>query len=895
MTNLSEGYRLKARILVALTIAVVALILGQEIAFGQSVADDRQFTIDLRSRTFTPEPGATDFLAEAINKAKRIGPHHIMVQLEEPPKHKTVRAIESSGIRLLSYINGNAYYALVARPRDHRRRPSGSHTVPSVIRWAGPIQPDDRVEPAILKGHLNEYAFNEDGTVKLRLLFFEDVELEEQSELLGRFSEDLDRQSDHIWRLNIDPQKITGLITEDIVEWIEQEPPPPEPLNDVTRQSIGVETVQGFQPSGPAFYHGGGIQVMVCDSGIDETHEDFEGRILANYNPNPSSMHGTKVAGIIAGSGFRSVDYKWRGMAPEAELISTDMYFMGKQEIISDFGVDISNHSHAFKEYSQYDLESHLIDGTIRNDRVYVVGAAGNNGYFPQTNVGGPTGYFSITGTVAKNVLSVGAYNNRNSPDEFRPKFSSMGPTFDGRIKPDLVAPGPGAMTTADNNGYDAANGTSSAAPCVSGILALMLDAYCKHFTVDCDFDVVTDKPLFSTMRAILIQTTKDLVQPPNDPDFPDCPDFQSNPQPAFFHAGPDWASGYGLVDAAAAVETIEKKRFLEGEVDLISYRDEFLIAVGSDQSELKVTLAWDDPSGRSSTSNEAQKLVNDLDLMLIPPKSEGQKVMPYLPWVLEPLDPADDCECSRRECCDWSTKSCCDGIDWGVCEWVNCCYPSYLTCGIDPAEIVPATRGKDHVNNVEQVSVVNPQQGTWTVRVEASALRRYSEPQAYSLATNVEFVDPLGSLPQHWSLAARLGFNWPIEAFDSTYDPDLGLDLSLEYRFDRRFSVRGLVGYHSFRTANASPVEDQWWNISANVKYELGVSRNRPYLVGGPGVYIAGESGSSNFGFNVGFGLDRRYGANWSLVVEADYHQISEVSGDVRFVTSWLGFAHRF
>ena len=80
----------------------------------------------------------------------------------------------------------------------------------------------------------------------------------------------------------------------------------------------------------------------------------------------------------------------------------------------------------------------------------------------------------------AKNIVTVGAsYNNSTDLDTLA-SFSSRGPTADGRIKPDVIAPGACLTSVRSNttNGYFVDCGTSMATPVVSGAAALVRDWY---------------------------------------------------------------------------------------------------------------------------------------------------------------------------------------------------------------------------------------------------------------------------------------------------------------------------------------------------------------------------------------------------------------------------------
>jgi Mg-chelatase subunit ChlD len=676
----------------------------QQSAYAQTEKKEK-YKITLWSRSFTPEPGIKPLLRENLMaKFARKEKQHVIIQFTELPNRAVRQRLQTKGIRLLSYIGGNAYYSVVGLPEalEFETLTAKRDPVLSLVRWMGQIMAADRAAPNVLAGKFGDWAKNRDGTVKIRVVFFKDIASADQIKILRRYTDKSKKHSPNIWQLSIKTEKIKSLITEDGVRWIEQEPPPYEPVNDTTRNLIGVDVVQDFDLLSQTYngYSGNGIQVMVRDTGID-AHDDFQGRLLAS---SPIGInHGTHVAGIIGSSGVRSdmnddnsnpnggTPFQWRGMAPRVELVG---YTMGWDTVtynnaMTTYGVDISNHSHTQFGDTGYNTDSESVDNVVRDNSLYVVSAAGNNGLIENNGI--PlTGYFSITCSLAKNALSLGNYNTATS---LRWRSSSMGPTFDGRIKPDVMAPGRSIKSTVFNNAYGFNTGTSMASPCAAGVIALMLEAFWDTYGAD------NPRPLFSTMKAILIQTAQDLIQNPNQPGEPDCPDFiGSNAQPPFFHAGPDWATGYGLINAETAVAMINNKSlYLQDEIDDIGDTDEFPIYVPPGTPEIKVTLVWDDAPGPTTTPDTSLKLINDLNLRLIDPDDTE-----YYPWVLNPLDPADDGD-------------------------------------IDPADMVAATQGEDHINNVEQVQVINPTSGIWKVRVDETGI---PEPtQSYSLASNLAFT----------------------------------------------------------------------------------------------------------------------------------------------------------
>lgn len=234
---------------------------------------------------------------------------------------------------------------------------------------------------------------------------------------------------------------------------------------------------------------GQGIKVAVVDTGIDDTHPDFTGRIVAmksfvSDSARDDNGHGTHVAGTIAGSGAKSSG-KYVGVAPEASLYiakvlrangggSMSTVMAGIEWAVLEQRVQIINLSlGGGGPCDGTDALSTLVDEAVRQAGVVVCVAAGNEGP-DQKTIGSPG--------CARYVITVGAMNDNDQ----MARFSSRGPTADGRTKPDLVYPGVGIIApqatgtrlgTVIEEGYVASDGTSMATPHCSGVAALMLQA----------------------------------------------------------------------------------------------------------------------------------------------------------------------------------------------------------------------------------------------------------------------------------------------------------------------------------------------------------------------------------------------------------------------------------
>jgi subtilisin family serine protease len=212
----------------------------------------------------------------------------------------------------------------------------------------------------------------------------------------------------------------------------------------------------------------------------------------------PKNDHGTHVAGILAAGG--KDDPRYVGVCPDIGLydlrvlddrgqgdefsIIAALQFVRYLNANSDrpviHGVNISLSL-------LHDVENYACGRTpicdecerLVNSGVVVVVAAGNRGYERVlTSAGELEAYRSSSVTDPGNseaVITVGS-THRFQPHTYGVSyFSSRGPTGDGRIKPDLLAPGERIDSALVGGGYGPKDGTSMAAPHVSGVAALVM------------------------------------------------------------------------------------------------------------------------------------------------------------------------------------------------------------------------------------------------------------------------------------------------------------------------------------------------------------------------------------------------------------------------------------
>ncbi len=279
---------------------------------------------------------------------------------------------------------------------------------------------------------------------------------------------------------------------------------------------------------------GKGIKVAVIDTGVNRNHPMMSGAVTKQINiskkngainadTNDGNGHGTHVATILAGREvivtpkITGEKVRMIGVAPEADIVGIKVlddngsgqtsWVMEGIEAAVEEGVDVINMSlgSAF-DNAGLSPDSTLVDAVTFNKNIPCVVAAGNS--FANFTIGSPGGSRGAI-TVSSNAMKLPTAGIVST-------FSSKGSTTDGRIKPDISAPGgnlqykketilagtSGLLAKESGDDYIGIMGTSMATPHVAGCIALLLQAGMKpdRFVIE---NLIAQTSLFNHPKDI--------------------------------------------------------------------------------------------------------------------------------------------------------------------------------------------------------------------------------------------------------------------------------------------------------------------------------------------------------------------------------------------------------
>ncbi len=557
-------------------------------------AQSSKYEVQLKHQTFTPEKSPSSLLDQPETYSKTLfqDTYQLIVQFDDIPDNATQEQLSNTGIQLQTYVGGQAYIAAVSKTLR------SSDVEAFNIRTITEIPIESKISDRLQVDFMPAWALNAPGKIDLVLLLNTDKIAAVQTMLQNQGYEVLGNLLNNPRHLEVRAglNTIENLAALPFVSFIE---PIKEADAKLNHYAIPAMRVAPLTANFLGNYQctGEGVTIGVGEGGLIQGHIDFQDRVTNNTTLSLWGAHTYHVAGIASGTGNRD---PWnKGIAYRAMMIlELTSNILTQAETHYAEGMLVTNNSYGPSTFNcadvgAYTASSQNVDQQMRDmEGLMHIIAGGNSG--AESCAGYPAGYRTLLRNYAanKNAVTVGATSHRSK----EMVFSSKGPVMDGRLKPDIVAPGYGIRSAGLDNDYTTISGSSMATPGITGIWALLVEDYRKRFNTD---------PNAALLKAYLLNTSQDLGNP-----------------------GPDYSFGWGMVDASRAAKSMQNSDFFTGSIEQGTTAQHSII-VPEGAEEVRIMLYWHDVAGTPAT---AKALVNDLNLLVTTPAENNVN-----PWVLDP------------------------------------------------------------------------------------------------------------------------------------------------------------------------------------------------------------------------------------------------------------------
>jgi len=595
-------------------------VAGDEVNFI-SFAND--ITID--TRTGEPALPAGLTLAPTAGQSQ-----YYIVQFTGPLLRQWFRELNRNGIKTFGYLPN---YAVLASLTPDQRQLVASLPM---VRWTGLYQPAYKLESGLISASGGR-------KVVILVLPFEDATPVSAAieELGGSVVDAMTSSFGTTITAELDGSDIAAVTRLNEVYWV-QEWSEGSFCNNTSQwvmqggyqASSPPDTSMAARPVWRKNVRGQGIILSTTDTGLNTGHDMFRDPAMSITPPgiwldhrkvvaykkfqgadaSEGQYHGSHVAGSVCGNDsitggssyydgmakdaryyFVDITSGYSFLVPEDHTPMWDTVYQGRG--LPDSLRPIKQHSGSWRwsnSQGTYKIQDASTDafGYAHPDFLNIM-AAGNEGSGART-IGNPP--------IAKNVLTIGATERGTSSNSVA-SFSSRGPTQDGRIKPNVMAPGVDIMSAqkSGSSGYEAMSGTSMATPTANGTVGL-LRCYLQEGYYPTGSPVQGNRITYIT-GALL----RSMAMASADPNVGS-------------YTIPSTDIGWGRLDADSVL-------YFTGDTRKLIISDDTMgIATGEYKEQqfrvtsaipLRVCLAWTDTAAAPSAN---ATLINDLDLMLTAP-----------------------------------------------------------------------------------------------------------------------------------------------------------------------------------------------------------------------------------------------------------------------------------
>lgn len=599
------------------------------------------------------DPRAADAAVPDALKAAPDTPYYL-IQFRGPVKAEWREALRANAGTVFDYLPHDTF--LVGLDADGRARLAALPEVRAVV----PYHPAFKLSPDLPAQGLVQATVLADKTTPLG-------EVVEALSRAGAIATDFTTAPrEHVIDVTVSAPALADLARLEPVLWIEpalDDASADNELSSAITQSGGV----GAWPVHDEGVDGGTQKVSICDTGantdivfppagglgiigisgvaspvqlvqmVHELHDDADGLGLVQYNRHlqPPTLqlpldhrkidlyyspqengnkgdaddgdgHGTHTSGTLAGDhpayGARNGN---DGVAFGARLLVCDITIGAAFQVLNDYsnywnpaydaGARINSNSWGSAHTNAYTEKARQHDDYVWNHRDFLIlRSMGNTG---------PAGMIRPE-AVAKNAMGIGATVNGAGAENLA-GFSTGGLTQDGRMKPNVVAPGD-CLTSSSLGGaagYVCLSGTSMSTPTTSGAAALVRDYFEKGYHPTGAANAADEfSPSSALVRAVLEVSGKEITGDRGETKFPNK------------------AQGWGRVlleDALFFAGDARKLVALDEDVELATGQTLTTTVEVTAGQPLRLLVAWVDQAAAAG-ANPA--LVNNLDLVVVGP-----------------------------------------------------------------------------------------------------------------------------------------------------------------------------------------------------------------------------------------------------------------------------------